>query len=143
MDRDQILSSVKVERLDLADFAEPFTEQEWRTPSLCTGWTVKDVLDLLVHGQDIARPLGHAKPMSPDRVLPALTFVWESPFYSVSKRLDGVRVSATDAQWTRGEGTREIHGPAGELPLLAAGRAVALKGLTGSGVPRARAMLQD
>lgn len=100
------------------------------------------LVDFLVHGQDIARPLGRERVMPVERVVPALDFIWDSPFYQTAKRLDGVRFSAVDAQWSRGRGPREIRGPAGELLLLAAGRTVALDALTGSGVRHARALLQ-
>jgi uncharacterized protein (TIGR03083 family) len=34
---------IRSERLDLIDFLESLTPDEWATPSLCAGWTVQDV----------------------------------------------------------------------------------------------------
>lgn len=32
------------ERRDLADFLETLTPEQWQQPSLCAGWTVRDVV---------------------------------------------------------------------------------------------------
>jgi uncharacterized protein (TIGR03083 family) len=32
------------ERRDLADYLDTLTEQEWEQPSLCPGWSVRDVV---------------------------------------------------------------------------------------------------
>ncbi len=79
------------------------------------------LVDILVHGQDIARPLGRARPMPPDRVQPALEHVWSSSFYGARKRFAGLRFVATDVDWSVGEGA-EVRGPSGELLLLLTGR---------------------
>lgn len=92
------------------------------------------LVDLLVHGQDIARPLGRQKAMDLDRVVPALDYVWGSRFYGTQKRFAGVRLQATDVDWSAGDGEREVRGPAGDLLLLATGRAAALPAVTGEGV---------
>jgi uncharacterized protein (TIGR03083 family) len=100
-----------------------------------------DVLvDLLVHGQDIARPLGRTRPMRPERVLPALEHVWRSSFYGARKRFSGLRFVATDLDWSAGEGP-EVRGPGGELLLLLTGRQAGLDGLDGPGAAAAGARL--
>jgi uncharacterized protein (TIGR03083 family) len=43
MDRDEMWRTIDQQRTELADLMETFTEQEWHTPSLCTGWRVRDV----------------------------------------------------------------------------------------------------
>lgn len=43
MDREQLWDTIVGERQALAAELTTFTEQEWATPSLCAGWTVKDV----------------------------------------------------------------------------------------------------
>jgi len=88
------------------------------------------LVDLLVHGQDIARPLGRARPMPLERVLPALRHVWGSSFYGAQKRFTGLRLTATDLDWAEGEGA-EVRGPGGELLLILTGRRVALDDLDG------------
>ena len=89
--------------------------------------------DILVHGQDIARPLGRERPMQIERVLPVLRHVWTSFFLGTQKRFAGLRFIASDADWSAGDGPREVRGPAGDLLLLATGRKAGLGGLTGDG----------
>jgi uncharacterized protein (TIGR03083 family) len=43
MDSDTIWRHVDTERTALADLLEALPEDAWRTPSLCEGWTVRDV----------------------------------------------------------------------------------------------------
>ncbi|WP_405954247.1 maleylpyruvate isomerase family mycothiol-dependent enzyme [Streptomyces phaeochromogenes] len=205
MDRERVLSWTKAERLGLADFLDDLEGADWETPSLCTGWTVHDVVahltlstrttlpgmvkgmvrargdwermefdaarrraadfgpaeliaqfretaastrraplsapldplvDVLVHGQDIARPLGRVRPTPHEQTIAALEHVLASPFYGARKRLRGVRLVATDANWSRGEGQDEVRGPAGDLLLLATGRAAGLTGVSGPGAER-------
>ncbi|MFJ2769232.1 maleylpyruvate isomerase family mycothiol-dependent enzyme [Streptomyces sp. NPDC087300] len=89
--------------------------------------------DFLVHGQDIARPLGRPRPMPGPQTVAALGHVVASPFYGAKKRLRGVRLVATDADWSTGPGPREARGPAGDLLLVVTGRAAGLAGVTGAG----------
>ena len=51
------------------------------------------------------------------------------------KRLKGLRVMATDVDWTHGDGP-EVRGPAEAIVLVALGRDVALADLDGDGVVR-------
>ncbi|MFW3172182.1 maleylpyruvate isomerase family mycothiol-dependent enzyme [Geodermatophilus sp. CPCC 206100] len=95
------------------------------------------LVDVLVHAQDIARPLGRHRAMLPERVLPALGHVWASAFYRrPDRRFAGLRLVATDADWSAGEG-REVRGPAGDLLLLATGRRAGLAGVSGAGAEEA------
>ncbi|MCZ2858684.1 maleylpyruvate isomerase family mycothiol-dependent enzyme [Blastococcus sp. VKM Ac-2987] len=99
--------------------------------------------DVLVHGQDIARPLGHRREMRPDRALPALRHVWSNGFYGrPGKRFAGLRMVATDADWSAGTDGPEVRGAVGDLLLLATGRAAGLDGLSGPGVGAAAGVLQ-
>jgi uncharacterized protein (TIGR03083 family) len=43
MDRDQVWQVIDAQRLSLAGLLEQLSADEWRQPSLCTGWTVRDV----------------------------------------------------------------------------------------------------
>ena len=43
MDRDEVWRTIDQQRGDLADLFGTFTEADWETPSLCTGWRVRDV----------------------------------------------------------------------------------------------------
>ncbi|MGY1849629.1 MULTISPECIES: maleylpyruvate isomerase family mycothiol-dependent enzyme [unclassified Blastococcus] len=100
--------------------------------------------DVLVHGQDIARPLGLRRAMRPDRVVPALDHVWRSGFYGrPERRFAGLRFVATDVDWAAGAGCREVHGPVGDLLLLATGRPAALDALSGPGLAEAAERVLD
>ena len=43
MDDATVWAYVDQQRVDLADFLDTLTPQQWRTPSLCEGWTVREV----------------------------------------------------------------------------------------------------
>jgi uncharacterized protein (TIGR03083 family) len=90
--------------------------------------------DILVHGQDIARPLGRRHEMPREAAAAGATRVWTMgwPFRG-SRRFAGFRLVATDLEWTVGTGA-EIRGPIGSLLLLLTGRTVALADLSGPGV---------
>lgn len=94
---------------------------------------VDPLIDILVHGQDIARPLRREHAMDPERVKPALTYAVESRWYEGKKRFAGLRLAPTDDDWTIGSG-EEIFGTAGDLLLVAVGRPVGLEDLSGPGV---------
>ncbi|WHT15959.1 maleylpyruvate isomerase family mycothiol-dependent enzyme [Crossiella sp. CA-258035] len=204
MDREQILAWTHAERLDLAEFLETLSDNDFRVRSLCAEWTVHEVVahltvatrmswgatvwaairargsfdrmetnlareraarfspaeliaqyretagsakrtpgsgvldpltDTLVHGQDIARPLGRVRVLPVERALAALEHVLGSAFYGARKRFAGLRLVATDADFCSGEGV-EVRGPVGELLMLATGRPSGLAGLSGPGVGR-------
>lgn len=42
-DRDEVWRAIDAQRADLADLLDELTDDEWRQPSLCAGWTVRDV----------------------------------------------------------------------------------------------------
>jgi uncharacterized protein (TIGR03083 family) len=43
LDRDQVWRVIDAQRTSLADLLEGLSGDQWRQPSLCTGWTVRDV----------------------------------------------------------------------------------------------------
>lgn len=91
-------------------------------------------MDIVVHGQDMALPLGRDLPVPADASLNALQRVWSMgwPFHAV-KRLVGYRLAATDADWAAGDGP-VVKGPTLALLLLATGRGHAvLPQLSGEG----------
>jgi uncharacterized protein (TIGR03083 family) len=99
------------------------------------------LVDALVHGQDIARPLGRSREMPGEPTIAALDHVRNSRFYGARGRLRGTRLIATDREWSAGEGPHEVRGPAGDLLLVATGRAAGLSALAGAGVERIAAAL--
>jgi uncharacterized protein (TIGR03083 family) len=101
---------------------------------------LEPMLDVLVHGQDIAIPLGIPCPMPVDAAAAAATRVWTmgwpmSRAFRARSRLSGLRLVATDVDWSVGEGHR-VEGPVEALLLLLTGRTAALDRLSGPGVAR-------
>ncbi|WP_435592949.1 maleylpyruvate isomerase family mycothiol-dependent enzyme [Nocardia sp. bgisy118] len=94
------------------------------------------LMDVLVHGQDIAVPLGIARVMPVAAARSAIERVWVmgSPFHAREK-FAGYRLVATDDEWAVGDGP-VIEGSSTALLLLVTGRAAALEQLTGEGVAR-------
>jgi uncharacterized protein (TIGR03083 family) len=200
MDSDEVWATIDEQRSDLADVFEDLSDQEWRTRSLCTAWTVREVaahltlsqialmptmrailrargrfdvmirdtatrqarlpveeyprllrdmigsrrtapfiteleplIDVLVHAQDIARPLGRNHPMPVAPAVTAAERVWSmSRPFRARHRLAGYELTATDAPWRAGSG-RRVEGPIAALLLLLTGRPAALTDLTGPG----------
>jgi uncharacterized protein (TIGR03083 family) len=204
MHRDEIDAAVKAERLSLCDFLTDLDEQDWTVQSLCSAWTVREVvahltvttratvpfvlkaaikargsfdrmaadvararaaafgpselvrqlresaessrrfpgsgpmdplMDLVAHGQDIARPLGRRYAMRMEVAVPVLAYVAANRFLGGPKRLAGLELVATDTDWSSGEGP-QVRGTVDDLLLVATGRPAGLAHLTGPGVAR-------
>jgi uncharacterized protein (TIGR03083 family) len=48
-----LMRMARAERADLADFLATLTPQQWDTPSLCAGWTVKDVAAHMISYEEL------------------------------------------------------------------------------------------
>ena len=97
---------------------------------------VRDSLfDVAVHSQDIAVPLGRTLAVPVASARAGLDRVWEMGWpFRARQRLSGLRLTATDADWTVGDGPA-VEGAALALLLLLTGRTeTALPMLTGPGV---------
>jgi uncharacterized protein (TIGR03083 family) len=96
---------------------------------------LETLIDILVHSQDIAIPLGRPFDLAPDAAAVATTRVlsmrWPPPLPS-ARKLAGFRLAATDVTWSFGAGP-EVRAPMGALLLLACGRLTALPGVSGDG----------
>jgi uncharacterized protein (TIGR03083 family) len=196
------LELARAERLEFADFLAGLTAEQWAAPSLCAGWTVRDVAahcvsfegltggqlatrflkgrlrtdrinalavadlagsspdeligllrdnalphglgagfggrvaltDNMIHQQDIRRPLGLARTIPAERLSAALDFVRYSPTIRGALQVRGVRLVATDSDWSYGKGP-EVRGQGEALLMVMAGRPAALPDLDGPGVP--------
>ena len=91
------------------------------------------LFDILVHGQDIALPLGMDRPMPTLAAVAGAERVWTMgwPFWA-QRRLRGMRLVADDADWAAGSG-EEARGPVSALLLVLTGRPAGLAALTGPG----------
>jgi hypothetical protein len=103
---------------------------------------LETLTDFLVHSQDIAIPLRVDLPMLPSLSALAATRRWDTRntwLASVNRRLPwaSCRLTATDTDWSRGEGP-DVTGPIGALLLLITGRAAGLDQLTGEGADALR-----
>lgn len=99
-------------------------DMAWTPRRFALSGRLDPLVDILVHAQDIARPLRLDHPMPAERVAPVLDHVWKASFYGAQRRLKGSRLAATDLDWSVGDGPRVINSPAGELLLLMTGRPV-------------------
>jgi uncharacterized protein (TIGR03083 family) len=101
---------------------------------------LEPMLDVLVHGQDIALPLGLPRAMPIEAAATSATRVWTlgwplSRVFRARSRLRGLQLTATDVGWQAGEGQR-VEGPIEALLLLLTGRTAALDRLSGPGLDR-------
>ena len=211
LDRDQLWTAIGAERLRLASLFDGLTDRDWEQPSLCDGWTVRDVaahltlqqlgpgvaigmmisyrgdtdrairerarqraaswptgeivasiratagsrrhnfgvtyretlIDILVHAQDIAVPLGLVYPAPPGAAAAAATRMWTMrwpPPFPARRTLERFRVTATDIDWSAGQGPR-VDAPIGAILLLSAGRLAALPDVSGPGAAELTAAL--
>jgi uncharacterized protein (TIGR03083 family) len=200
LNRDAVWQAIDAHRLKLTDLLRQITDDEWRRPSLCDGWTVRDVtahltlqrigvatgvvemfrargnvnrlihdaacrrssrpvdemiaqicgmvgtrhhppgvtylealIDNLVHSQDIMVPLGRRLDLAPEAAATAASRVWASgwPFHA-KRKMAGFRLSATDVEWSVGDGP-QVRAPIEAILLVLTGRLVALPRLDGEG----------
>ncbi|AFM18512.1 hypothetical protein Mycch_3784 [Mycolicibacterium chubuense NBB4] len=195
MDADAVWHHTDTQRLEIAGLIGEIEARDpalWDTPSLCAGWTVRNVaahlthstigmprmlfeaarsgfrfnaavdrmaraddrtaaeiaanlrdvvgsrrrppgatereplIDVLVHAQDICIPLGIDRPMPVDAARAAAERVWDMGFpFHARKRLAGVRLVASDADFAVGEG-KELRAPVRDVLLMLTGRQAAV-----------------
>ncbi|WP_139360210.1 maleylpyruvate isomerase family mycothiol-dependent enzyme [Mycobacterium sp. D16Q16] len=94
------------------------------------------LMDHLVHGQDIAIPLGWQQGMPVGAARLAAARVWERDrLFGARTRFAEHRLIATDTDWSAGTGAAVIEGPVSALLLLMTGRGDAVRDqLSGEGV---------
>jgi uncharacterized protein (TIGR03083 family) len=90
--------------------------------------------EIVVHGEDIRRPLGISH-KAPEDALVAVADSYKKSnlLIGAKRRIAGLRLRASDADWTNGDGP-EVTGPLASLVLAMTGRKEALVDLGGEGV---------
>lgn len=205
MARAEVWPTIHAERAALATDLDALTDEQWSTPSLCSEWTVRDVLahmtatakispaqffskmigsgfsfkkmqakditaekstspaetlarfkaevksskhppgptyswlgEAVVHSEDIRRPLGIRHQYPTDAVAQVASFYKGSNLViGAKKRIAGLKLQATDADWSNGDGP-EVSGPIVALLVAMAGRKAAIDDLSGEGVTTLR-----
>ena len=96
------------------------------------GTAVADpLMDTLVHGQDIAVPLGIDRKIPVEPAIVAAERLWAMGFpFHTRKRFPGVQLVADDADFRVGSGDR-VTGAMSDILLAMAGRKAGLDGLSG------------
>jgi hypothetical protein len=87
---------------------------------------------ILIHHQDIRRPLGRPRAIPAERLLPALRVALIAPAIGGFWRIRGVRLIGTDLHFSAGAGP-EVHGAAEALLMTIAGRPGVVSELSGPG----------
>ena len=108
--------------------------------------SLETLIDILVHGQDIAIPLGRTIEIDTAAAALAATRVWSYRNKGKSRVFDNVplgsyQFTATDTHWSVGNGDT-ISGPIAAILLLLTGRAAAVTQLNGNGIGKLRAQIQ-
>jgi uncharacterized protein (TIGR03083 family) len=98
------------------------------------GPTVAMLGEVIVHGEDVRRPLGISGEHSPDALKTVADFYMKSNLLiGAKKRSAGLEVKASDIDWSNGSGP-EVTGPAIALLVTLTGRRGAEGELSGPGV---------
>jgi uncharacterized protein (TIGR03083 family) len=94
--------------------------------------------EAIIHSEDIRRPLGIKRDYPMEAVVRVGDFYKGSNLIvGAKKRIDGLRLAASDAEWSTGSGP-EVRGPMLSLVLAMTGRSAVLDDLTGDGVETLR-----
>jgi len=94
------------------------------------------LVEEVVHGEDVRRPLGLTRSYPQEAVIRSLRLQARTPasFGGAKELVTRVRLTAADADVSVGDGP-QVSGPALSLLLAISGRRVALTDLTGPGLP--------
>jgi uncharacterized protein (TIGR03083 family) len=134
------LSVNRINAIGVAAYADHSTEQlcelvraRVRPSGLAAGSGGRLALtDNMIHHQDIRRPLGLAREIPEDRLRAALQFARTAPLIRGAWRARGVRLVATDIDWTAGTGP-VVSGTGEALLMAMAARPAAIADLDGPG----------
>ena len=94
---------------------------------------VNSLTHVLIHGRDMCRPLGIKRDLPEAHLVAEANFVKNDVFiFGAKKRITGLALTATDMDWSHGDGP-EVIGPGEAMVMVMAGRLVALDDLSGEG----------
>lgn len=97
--------------------------------------------ETVLHAEDIRRPLGLRHDYDPEAVIRVADFYKGSNvIVGAKRRINGVRLSATDVDWSTGSGA-EVTGPILALTMVMTGRGAALEDCAGPGLDTLRQRL--
>ncbi len=126
--------------LELTSLLRDRADQHGKAPGV---GPMGQMADGCLHLRDCARPLGLPDDVSVDDWRMVLDWLPSGvPGLVPKRRLEGLRLVATDQEWSRGAG-QEIIGSSEALAMAVCGRAVALNDLAGAGLARLRLRLSD
>lgn len=121
------------------------TLQQYRATIASTntppGPFITRLVEIVVHGEDIRRPLGIERPALPLHLRDALAYFAKDSLSGGKRRLAGLKLDPTDSGFTIGSGPT-VQGPALSLLLAASGRPSALQDLHGPGLALLRNRLK-
>ena len=134
------LNTDRINAIGVADYADRAPEQitamiraHAEPHGLTGGFGGKIALtDGMIHQQDIRRSIGILRTIDPERLRTALDFARFAPTIRGAWRARGVRLVASDLDWSHGTGP-EVRGTGEALLMAMAGRRAALDDLDGPG----------
>lgn len=91
------------------------------------------LVEIVVHGEDIRRPLGMTRPAQSPKLEDAVGYFVRDQLSGGKKRLADLELTATDEGFTIGSG-ETVRGPALSLLMAASGRPAGLRDLQGNGL---------
>jgi uncharacterized protein (TIGR03083 family) len=90
--------------------------------------------EMVVHGEDIRRPLGIRHRYSDEALTTTADFYRKSNLLiGAKKRAEGLTLRASDVDWSAGTGP-EVTGPLASIILAITGRRAGLEDLSGEGL---------
>jgi uncharacterized protein (TIGR03083 family) len=96
--------------------------------------------DIVIHQMDIRLPLGRRRPVGLERMKVVADYLDGNGFYPGKALARGLRLEATDTDWSTGQGPL-VRGPVEALALTLSGRYVDLDQLGGDGVVTLRSRI--
>jgi uncharacterized protein (TIGR03083 family) len=103
---------------------------------------LEPLIDVLVHGQDIALPLGRTRSVPVPAAATAASRAWRNRWpFRTRRRFGDLRFAATDCGWAEGEGPL-VEGPVRAILLTLTGRSALLGELSGPGAALVAQRLQ-